>query len=359
MEFPPFQTTGCYRSLYFVKYLKLYGIEPIVITINPEDGYTPFKAIVNNHLLEMIPEDVKVYRIFLKKPKLYKLKLFKKLQMYFKVIDFSRKNWEPYLLEKLPAIIEEHNPKAIYISCPPFVIGEIAPKLKKQFSLPVILDMRDAWSTWCIRPYSTYFHYWFVRLIEKKAFSAASSIITVTQELKDLFCRFHDGIDLNKFFVVPNGFDFTYNPDPINFKGLAKLKRPIIISYVGMYYYEPKVRKDLFSIVPPNRLKKFMQYSPIEEDWLYRSPYFFFRTIANLINIEPDLKKNLQFVHIGKKPYWMDEMVRKFNLQDIVAYTGMLHLNEVNEKLSQSDLFLATSLKIKGGNLFYTFLLLV
>ncbi|HIA35157.1 MAG TPA: glycosyltransferase, partial [Flavobacteriales bacterium] len=99
----------------------------------------------------------------------------------------------------------------------------------------------------------------------------------------------------------------------------------------------------------PNKLKKLMQYSPVEEDWLYRSPYFFFRTIASLIKLEPDLKEKLQFVHIGKKPHWMDEMVRKFNLQENVSYTGMLHFNEVNEKLSHSDLLLSTSVKIKGG----------
>lgn len=349
MEFPPYQTTGCFRSLNFVKYLNKYGIDPIVITVNPEDGYLPFNSFYNDKLLALIPENIKIYRVNLKKPNYSSIYAIRKIQKYFKTSDVLTKNWEPYLLECLPEVIKAHNPKAIYISSPPFISSTIAPKLKKLFALPVLLDMRDAWSKWAINPYSTYIHYLSVYLREKKAFKAATSIITVTQELKEVFCNSHSDVDSNKFHVIPNGFDDTYSCNSIEFSGTNNIDRVVKIGYVGSYYYQPNVRNDLFGNSNIGIVKGVLNYSPIEEDWLYRSPYFYLKTMACLFKLNPSLKNKLQFIHIGKKPNWMDSMVKLFGLQNNVIYTGFLPFDQVDKELDQIDLFLSTSVKINLG----------
>jgi hypothetical protein len=59
-EFPPLTAGGVQRPLYFVKYLKEFGINPIVVTV-PESGGVLGKE--DQFLLKEIPENTEVVRI--------------------------------------------------------------------------------------------------------------------------------------------------------------------------------------------------------------------------------------------------------------------------------------------------------
>lgn len=349
IEFAPYQTTGAFRSIYFVKYLREFGIEPIVLTINPEAENQEYNSKLNNELLELIPKDTIIHRSLLKTTKNYKNKLLHKLQLYFKINDRNAKNWQKSVLLDLPSIIEKHSPQAIYVSCPPDSSGILARKISEKYNLPLIVDMRDGWSHWCVSPYSTYIHYFLTFLSEKKTFNKASKIITVTKELSSTFKKSHTNIPESNFEVITNGFDCDTIPVYLNFEGLKNSKKEINIAYIGSYYYNPQARKDMMT---PNIKKSFhkkLQYSPVKEDWLYRSPYFLLQALEKLIIKYPALESKLFFTHIGNKPHWMDEMVASFNLTKNVKYTGFLNHNELSKKVTTIDLFLSTSVKVING----------
>jgi len=278
MEFAPYQTTGAFRSIYFAKYLNDFGINPIVITLSPENNHIPLGSKLNKELLDIIPSDINIYRCLYEQNKLFTDTFIGKLKFYFKINDRAGKRWKKDLFAQLPDIVKEYNPTAVYVSSPPFSAGSIARNISKEFNLPLLLDMRDAWSHWCVSPFATYLHFYFTFLSEKRAFKAASKIVTVTDELCKIFRQKHKEIPKNIFNVIPNGFDIETIPAKLNFKGIKDSNSKINIAYVGSYYYDPTSRRDAFN---PNFKKKFhkrLQYFPVKEDWLYRSPYFFLKT---------------------------------------------------------------------------------
>ena len=56
-EFPPMGGAGVQRTTKFVKYLREFGIEPVVVTKDQKGG------LIDRTLLSDIPDGVKIYRL--------------------------------------------------------------------------------------------------------------------------------------------------------------------------------------------------------------------------------------------------------------------------------------------------------
>ena len=102
LEFPPVNTTGNFRSLKYIKYLKDFGINPIIVTLKEEDGARIFGADVDYDLMSEIPEGVPVYRISSDLLKTYsegKLRHFKNI--FFSITDAIAKSLRTNLFSEL------------------------------------------------------------------------------------------------------------------------------------------------------------------------------------------------------------------------------------------------------------------
>ena len=348
MEFAPVNTTGNFRSLKFIKYLNGFGINPIVVTFKKEEAAKYFNAKIDDRLLEEIPKGTAIYRIHCKDgDKYYRNRLRSFTTIFFSIKDNLAKRWKKSLFSELDIIIAKHKPKLIFTTLPPFSSGMLAVTISENFKLPLIVDMRDFWAMWGNRPFASRIHYWLTISEERKIFNKASAIIGVTPQLVKIFQKSHREIDKSKFHYIPNGFDkelvysnnFLFEPD----------KNKIVIGYVGSFYYSPKNHENIFKPWWRKRLHEFFQYIPVKEDWLYRSPYFFFRTIALLFDKYPTMKRKVFMEFVGNKPEWFDKMANEFGLSSNIKSYGFVPYETAIELQKSFDFLLATSEKVLEG----------
>jgi glycosyltransferase involved in cell wall biosynthesis len=341
MEFPPVNTTGNFRGLKILKYINDFGIEPIVITLKANQAASFFNSKIDYDLLNDLPNNIFIYRIESKPIKNYKNYFLQFLKIYFSVEDEIAKIWEEELMIQLPEIIKKHKPQAIFTSLPPFSSGILATKIALKFNLPLTVDMRDLWAGWSNIPKNSYFHFKKILKKEDYIFNIASNIIGVTPQLISTFNQLHKDKFTSKFIFVPNGFDVDIN----SIKAFeTKVKKKIVIGYVGSFYYRPKNKNILDRV----NLLKYLLYEPIKEKWLYRSPYYFFATVRKLINNKPEYKDIIVIEFIGNVYEWLIEMVAEFDLQDIVHFHGFVSSKKSIEIQKGFDYFLATSEKVIG-----------
>ncbi len=222
---PPSGGAGVQRWLKFAKYLPEYGIEPIILTVDPQYASYPQK---DESLEKDISSDLKVYKtrsfeplnllsgIFGKKNIPYggftnvnKKSFFQTILRFIRgnfFIPDARVGWNKYSFKKALELIEDNQIKAIITTGPPHSTHLIGLKLKKKIGIRWISDFRDPWTD--IYYYKDLLHTRIAKKIdkkkEKKVLMNADQIITVGNTLKNEL-EFKTGE--KKTVVVSNGFD--------------------------------------------------------------------------------------------------------------------------------------------------------
>ena len=97
-----------------------------------------------------------------------------------------------------------------------------------------------------------------------------------------------------------------------------------------------------------------LQYIPQQQDWLYRSPYFFFHALKQLIETYPEAGRKVKVKFAGKVQDWLPSMINSFGLQDKVQLLGEMSHQESLEFQQGCDAFLITSAKQLNGKADYS-----
>ncbi len=225
---PPSGGSGVQRWLKFVKYFREFGIEPIVLTIDPAFATFP------NHdysLLEEIPEGIEIHTTQASSPfELYKkvrkkdvpqagFSGEKKTGLVDKAMRFIRGNffipdarigWNKFALEKAKELIQFHNIDSIVTTSPPHSTQLIGLELKRIFNLHWLADLRDPWTE--IYYNQELFRTSFAKKkdykLEQLCLKNADKIVVVSEDIKRHFGAKRKEI-LDKIHVIPNGFDET------------------------------------------------------------------------------------------------------------------------------------------------------
>lgn len=243
-DFPPYVSVGGLRPYSWYKYLKEFGVEPIVITRNWENKHgngldyisgsstkdilieqtewgtvirMPYKPTLSNRILLNYGEQK--FRFFRRMLTAFdEIRQFitvsgpKKI-MYTAAVDYLKNN-------KVEAIIATGDP---------FVLFFYGNKLSREFDIPWIADYRDPWSDDKKYEINKFYHKW-VRKTELRNVSGAFSLITVSDflkfKLKELFPQ-------STIHVSPNGYD----PELIDrVASLPQTSKCLTISFVGTIY---------------------------------------------------------------------------------------------------------------------------
>lgn len=251
---PPSGGSGVQRWLKFVKYFREFGIEPIVLTIDPAFATFP------NHdysLLEEIPEGIEIHTTQASSPfELYKkvrkkdapqagFSGEKKTGLVDKAMRFIRGNffipdarigWNKFALEKAKELIQLHNIDSIVTTSPPHSTQLIGLELKRMFTLHWLADLRDPWTE--IYYNQELFRTSFAKKkdykLEQLCLKNADKIVVVSEDIKRHFGANRAEI-LDKIHVLPNGFDETDFTNNLGQKNLTPNSNSgsKIISYVG------------------------------------------------------------------------------------------------------------------------------
>lgn len=346
-EFPPLNAGGVHRSLAFAKYLKNYGITPIIVTLSDNSYYKVYENPVIDHKLgkEVLSEN-DVIRIESKEittKKKSKLRNF--LEIYLNISGKESKGWRADFKEKIPDIVKKFKPEIVFVTVPPFSVLKEALWVANTFNLPLVIDFRDAWSQWRISPYASIFHYKATVREEGKYLRQANAVIATSKQTLDDFKRIHPSVNEKKFHLISNGYDSNISDWKID----TKKKEEYVIGYVGSFYYEPEPNKLMLTPWWKKRFHRIFQYIQAKQNWLYRSPYFFFKILRNLFDQDPQFADIIKVKLAGKKPSWIDQMVKEFELEKNVEFIGILSHQESLNFQKSCDALLITSAKVIGG----------
>ncbi len=212
-NYAPYNVTGTFRILKFVKHMPDYGLRPIVITAEQGDHHT------NCDLLKDIPANCKVYRfksIFPDSQQLYKdsgfftsekKPLLKRILYLLKDIFLSpdiQMTWVLLNFFKILRIIHKEKVKTILITAAPFSLFVLGSMIKLFKKVNLIYDYRDCWHSDIRQQHQSVIRKYLNRKIETMTLKKADAIVTTTDHILSetlKLCPKKRGI------VIPTGFD--------------------------------------------------------------------------------------------------------------------------------------------------------
>lgn len=326
---PPSGGAGVQRWLKFVKYLRSFGWEPVVYTV--EDGEMP---VVDNSLEKDIPagitvlkqpiwepydlykkfrgrkKDDKINASFLNEHK--KTGITEKISIWIRgnfFIPDARRFWIRPSARYLSGYIRKEGITHIISSGPPHSIHLIALHLKKQFpSLRWIADFRDPWTN--IDFYDQLMltfpadrkH----RRLEKRVLVHCDRVLSVGNVMSAEFAQMvkATGQPPEKCAVITNGYD----SDDLR-------KTPVI-------------KDEKFSIAHIGTLVKD------------RNPEVLWRVLQRLVAVNPDFAERLEIKLVGKIDIHVTDRLEKHGLSKYVRRITYLPHDEVIEEQRRSHVLL-------------------
>ena len=325
--FPPSGGPGVQRVLKFVQYLRDFGWEPVILTV--EDGTFPAR---DESLLDEIPDGITVRRTDLFEPyDLYRKFTGRKKDDGVDVntltsgsekaaatdriaelirstlfIPDARIGWRRYAVAAGKELLEQHDIAAIYSSSPPYTCSLIARDLKRASGLPWVAGFRDPWTGFLTTP-----DRWFVpaaidRRLERSVFREADRIDVAWTGIADDAMAKVPELPPKKFVHLPNGFDSA------DFPTLAPNERVdsrFTITYTGSMYG-------------------------------VRTPEEFLTVLAGLLEDESIPSDDVRVRFIGRFGDEVHAMFDSFPIESVLEVEGYLPHRESIRQLLLSDLLL-------------------
>jgi glycosyltransferase involved in cell wall biosynthesis len=250
--FPPFsdpaEGSGAQRPLKFAKYLRAFGWEPVILSVDRAEH-----GVFGHDLLAQLPGEMKIYRT--KPPARFKFRkrscdrpavLDRQIQQshaktlkryiatfksylvliygkfilnkflspiyynvfvpWFYTLPDDAVFWLRPALKKALEIVEKEAVDLVFTTSAPYTAHLVGYVLKRKTRKPWIADFRDEWSKNPFRKYPTWIHAKINAKLEKKVLSFADRVISISPRTTEEFRRILDR-DAEKFITITNGFD--------------------------------------------------------------------------------------------------------------------------------------------------------
>ena len=222
---PPSGGSGVQRWMYFAKYLKQLGYEPIVVTVAESQASYP---VLDPSLIQEV-EGIRVIKTATREPlrwysrltsgdskkgipqgEVQTTSIFGKIAAYIRgnfFIPDARKGWVPFAVKAAQAVLKQEKIHCLITTGPPHSTHLAGLQLAKQFQLNWWVDFRDPWL-------DVFYNKQLHRsqssqakdaALEKTVLHYASGVITTTGG--DLHQSLLQKAPDQKFVALPNGYD--------------------------------------------------------------------------------------------------------------------------------------------------------
>jgi len=231
--FPPL--TPHWRSVTFAKYLPEFGWEPVVLSAAETVSYSK-----DYHMLEEIPEGLRVFRVAHREPPRWWQYLWHALRIATDFPDYY-KTWYSPVYKKAASILRSEKFDLIYTASPTFTAALVAERLKRRFGIPWVADFLDGWAVndfldrqldeTLVQPIR-WLHKRRIRRAERRILESADKVTVIHPHVRERWQQLHR-IDGAKIEVITDGYDEAV------FRGLRARKLyddRITIAFLGSYY---------------------------------------------------------------------------------------------------------------------------
>ena len=315
-NYVPYNVTGTFRIMRFVKYFPRFGIKPLVVTAEQGNHH------INKNLEKNIPYEAEIFRFKSQIPDvqeynpkvsfLYdeynnKLKIFIiKLIKYLKDIFFSPDIyiiWCIRILPKLIRLIHKERIKILTVTGRPFSLFLLGTIIKIITKIKLTLDYRDPWQTNPNQLQQTLIRRKLNRLYKVFCLKNTDLVIGTTIQIINEIEQYFKG----KKLVIPNGID----KDDFREIDLSELKNDLfLIGYTGKF--------DIISNI--------------------YNPTFFLEVFKKFINIHKEEK--IKLIIIGDTNKQTINYIKKNNLSDFVIFKGPLRFDKVIKEETKCNILL-------------------
>ncbi len=260
-QFPPLCSSGVHRTLKFIRYLRDYDWEPVVLTAKPEC----YQDDLDNDLFSKVPAGVQVFRtpvvrIFDALSNLRKtasgkgdrtspiehkggsaqnadgfLGKLKKFVVTMGTIPDNENGWLIHALPSARRITRDQDITAIYSTGQPWTAHLIAMLLKMVSSKPWVADFRDPWT---LNPYRNRYPWvreGIERLLEAMVIRRADRVIANTKQLAHEFAKRYPQHQA-KLVTITNGYDPADFDDLHPATNRSVNGRPLTLAHTGTFF---------------------------------------------------------------------------------------------------------------------------
>ncbi len=341
--FPPLGGAGVQRSLKFVKYLRDFGYEPIILTVGENDK----KLTCDTTLLEDIPKDITVIRIdskvFLPEllPQEERQEIFNLycgivqsegwIEEYLKAIQDADVRlipdnqiiWVNECLKRIEQRLNLEEIDIIYTTGNPYSTYFLGYYIKRKYGIKWIQDYRDPWMTNAF--YLENYHdnikgtEQLQKELEKNLTRYSDAILVVAPKMKEEFVTEY-GIHENKVFGITNGYD---EDDFKNIADYCERNKKFTLCYNGMIYID-------------------------------RNPLELLRIINELIDEKRIMRDEIQWIFNGTFEKDWKQKIDAMDQYQIVKYNGYLMHHDSIQSAIQSDLLILFGAKGEATKILYT-----
>ena len=222
---PPSGGSGVQRWMYFAKYLKQLGWEPIVVTVDEEKASY---AVLDTSLNQEV-DNIRVIKTNTREPlqwysfltsgsrnkgipqgEVNRTSIFRKFAAYIRgnfFIPDARKGWVPFALKAARKIIIEEKITQIITTGPPHSTHLVGLQLQQEFDLNWLVDFRDPWSDLFYNKEL----YRSQRTIKKDLYLETQVLRTASGVLTTIGGKLHEDLKLKapllNLYALPNGYD--------------------------------------------------------------------------------------------------------------------------------------------------------
>lgn len=212
--FPPMGSSGVQRPLKFVKYLREFGWNPVILA--PEAGaYHTFDQSLWEEFLRM---DLPIHRVKAKTP-FHRMKKgaglvhylpdslktkIRSISQLFMLPD-NKRGWVDPAVQEGVKVARKQNIDLVFSTAPPYSNHLAGVQLKKKLGVPLVLDFRDDWLESHLINYLFPFQKRRMRQYELECLEAADAGVAINSYmLNSLSSRDRSG---TVFREIPQGFD--------------------------------------------------------------------------------------------------------------------------------------------------------
>lgn len=322
---PPSGGSGVQRWLKFVKYLRDFGIEPVVYTVKDPNYHQEDKS-----LLKDIPENVEVIRQPIFEPNNYLSKksskkdkkevafqnpspsFVGKILQYIRINYFvpdARKFWIKPSVRFLKKYLSENDIDVVITTGPPHSLHLIGLKLKRKMNIKWIADFRDPWtdiyynSSFKMNDATMKKH----QKLESQVLNESDHVITTNGNLNELFSQRTD----TEVTLITNGYD----DEAANYENV-QLNEGFTLDYIG--------------------------YLPQESN-----PEALWKAVSELYEEDADFKKELKINITGDINKLVKSSIKSYGLDDVTEFGGYVSHDKAIEMQHSANVLLILIAKSK------------
>jgi glycosyltransferase involved in cell wall biosynthesis len=343
--FPPSGGPGVQRGLKLCRHLPQFGVEPVVVTVEPSTYAQPGEYRPDPSLAAEVPPELRVVRTPSERRRfdaaMRAARLLRLAQHLAPRRWFERQAaWFGPALSACLSEIARSRPDVVLTSSQPYVVHLVGRELRRRTGIPWVADFRDPWTSAWGRTWPSRRAFGWECDREDEVLGDADVVVANTPGSRLELVARHPWIPPSKVEVVPNGYD------PEDFAVAAAPRNPsdLLIVHSGA-----------FRAPVPGRERRGLRAwidrgtcAPFPYDLTTHAPETLFRAMAEASRRGP--RRRIRARLVGQLDAgWLDRARGLGVGDDVEAFGYLPHRESTSHLLSADLLYLPTVTRTDGA----------